>query len=254
MYSGALSVNATTIVKAIAVAGGYTNSAVTSATYCTISAGSPVSLHELAPAANVYAIGNNATAVTHGSLDTWGYAYSSTLLGSTVSWSGVTFNLGAVGTAARSSTTPPSALPAIGSAALNLLAVAVNGAHRNSFVVTYTDGTTATFTQSLSDWVLSGGNAGESRCGQHDLPDQSVRRHRQPPGLRLWLLVRCRHSTKTVKSLTLPATRNIVVWRRPCPPPRSRRRRRRPRPPCRRRRAPTPRPNPSLSPIPPRAR
>ncbi len=209
-YSAALSVNASTIVKAIAVAGGYTNSVVTSATYTISAPGSPVSTPvSLAPAASVYAIGSNATAVTNGGLDTWGYAFSSTLLGPSVSWSGVTFNLGAAGTAGAVSNTTI-ALPAIGSTALNLLAVAVNGGHRNSFVVTYTDGTTATFTQSLSDWVLSAGNAGESvavsmtyRINQYGVIDNRP--------VYLYGYSFALDSTKTVKTLTLPATRNIVV-------------------------------------------
>jgi hypothetical protein len=210
VFSAALSVNATTVVKAIAVASGYVNSAVTSATYTISASGSPVSTPvSLAPAANVRAIGTNGATVTNGGLDTWGFAYSSNLLGSTVTWSGVAFNLGAPGTASAVSNTTI-ALPAVSSTALNLLAVAVNGHHRNSFVVTYTDGTTTTFTQSLSDWVSSQGYAGESvavtmtyRINQYGVIDN------HPTYLYGYSFAL--DSTKTVKSLTLPATRNIVV-------------------------------------------
>jgi hypothetical protein len=210
VYSGALSVNATTVIKAIAVASGYANSAVTSATYTISASGAPVSTPvSLASAANVHAIGTNGAAVTNGGIDTWGYAYSSSLLGSTVTWSGVTFNLGAPGTAGAASNTTL-ALPAVSSTALNLLAVAVNGHHRNSFVVTYTDGTTATFTQSLSDWVSSLGYAGESvavsmtyRINQYGVIDNRP--------VYIYGYTFALDSTKTVKSVTLPATRNIVV-------------------------------------------
>jgi len=210
VYSAALSVNATTIVKAIAVASGYTNSAVTSATYTISASGSPVSTPvSLTPAANVYAVGNNASAVTNGGIDTWGYAFSSTLLGPTVTWAGVTFNLGTAGTLSAVSNTTI-ALPAVGSTTLNMLAVAVNGGHRNSFVVTYTDGTTTTFTQSLSDWVSSKANAGESvavsmtyRINQYGVIDNRP--------VYIYGYSFALDSTKTVKSLTLPATRNIVV-------------------------------------------
>jgi hypothetical protein len=52
---------------------------------------------------------------------------------------------------AVSNTTIP--LPAGNYATLKLLGSAVNGKQANqSFVVTYTDGTTTTITQSLSDW------------------------------------------------------------------------------------------------------
>jgi Chitobiase/beta-hexosaminidase C-terminal domain/Fn3 associated len=210
VYSAALSVNATTIVKAIAVAGGYTNSAVTSATYTISATGSPVSTPvSLAATGNVYAIGTNATAVTNGGIDTWGYAYSSNLLGSTVSWSGVTFDLGAAGTASAVSNTTIS-LPAVSSTTLNLLAVAVNGGHRSSFVVTYTDGTATTFSQSLSSWLSSQGNAGESvavtmayRINQYGAIDNRP--------VYLYGYSFALDGAKTVKSLTLPATRNIVV-------------------------------------------
>jgi hypothetical protein len=210
VYSAALSVNATTIVKALAVASGYTNSAVTSATYTISATGAPVSTPvSLAAAGNVYAIGTNAAAVTNGGLDTWGYAYSSSLLGPTVSWSGVTFNLGAAGTANAVSNTTI-ALPAVSSATLNLLAVAVNGGHRVSFVVTYTDGTAITFTQSLSSWLLPLGNAGESvavtmayRLNPYGVTDNRP--------VYLFGYSFALDPTKTVKSLTLPATRNIVV-------------------------------------------
>jgi hypothetical protein len=209
-YSAALSVNATTIVKAIAVASGYANSAVTSATYTISATGSPVSTPvSLAATGNVYAIGTNSVAVTNGGIDTWGYAYSSSLLGSTVSWSGVTFNLGAAGTAGAVSNTTI-ALPAISSATLNLLAVAVNGGHKNSFVVTYTDGTSTTFTQSVSSWLSTQGNAGESvavtmayRLNQYGAIDNRT--------VYLYGYSFALNSSKTVKSLTLPATRNIVV-------------------------------------------
>jgi hypothetical protein len=209
VYSAALSINATTVVKAIAVAGGYAPSAVSSATYTISASGSPVST-PVNLAANVYAVGTNGTKVTNGGLDTWGFAFSSTLLGSPVTWSGVTFNLGTVGAldAVSNSTV---ALPAVGASALNLLAVAVNGSHQNQvFVVTYTDGTTVTFKQSLSDWVSSQAYAGESiavtmsyRINQYGVVDTRT--------VDLYGYSFAIDATKTVKSLTLPNSRNIVV-------------------------------------------
>ena len=209
VYSAALSVNATTVVKAIAVASGYATSAVSSATYTISASGSPVST-PVNLAANVYAVGTNGTKVTNGGLDTWGFAFSSTLLGSPVTWSGVTFNLGTVGAldAVSNSTI---ALPAVGASALNLLAVAVNGSHQNQvFVVTYTDGTTTTLKQSLSDWVSFQAYAGESiavtmsyRINQYGVIDTRT--------VDLYGYSFAIDATKTVKSLTLPNSRNIVV-------------------------------------------
>jgi hypothetical protein len=211
VYSAALTVSATTTIKAVAVASRYSNSSVSSATYTittSISAGtSPVSL---AAAFNVNAVGTNAVPVTNGGIDTWGYAYSSSLLGSTVTWSGVTFNLGATDTANAVSNVTIG-LPAVQSSKLNLLAAGVNGSHANqTFVLTYTDGTTTTLTQSVSDWYATKNYTGESvavtmayRIDQYGVIDNHT--------VDLYGYSYAIDSTKTVKSLTLPASRNIVV-------------------------------------------
>ena len=48
-----------------------------------------------------------------------------------------------------------------------MLATAVNGNQPNqSFIVTYTDGTTASFTQSLSDWYTPQKYAGETKVSE----------------------------------------------------------------------------------------
>jgi hypothetical protein len=47
---------------------------------------------------------------------------------------------------------------------LKLLATGVNGSQASqSFIVTYTDGTTSLFTQSLSDWFTPRSYTGESK-------------------------------------------------------------------------------------------
>jgi hypothetical protein len=211
IYSTALTVNTTTTVKAIAVASGYSNSAVSSATYTittSVSAGtSPVSL---AAAFNVYAIGTNGVAVTNGGLDTWGFAYSSSLLGPTVTWSGVTFNLGTAGTADAVSNATIT-LPAVKSSKLNLLGAGVNGSHANqTFVLTYTDGTTTTLTQSVSDWYAAQNYTGESiavtmayRINQYGVIDNHA--------VDLYGYSFAIDSSKIVKTLQLPSSRNVVV-------------------------------------------
>ena len=78
------------------------------------------------------------------------------MLGTSLPIAGTTFNIGPINTNnVVSATGQTIALPAGNDAALKLLATAVNGAQPNqTFTVTYTDGTTATLTQSISDWAV----------------------------------------------------------------------------------------------------
>jgi hypothetical protein len=112
---------------------------------------------------NVFAIANAGSRVTDGGLDADSYAYSEALLGSSITWNGTTFTLGAAGAADAVSN---QAITLSGSGAtLNLLATAVNGAQvGQTFTVTYTDGSTASFTRSLSDWCNPQNYAGESQA------------------------------------------------------------------------------------------
>jgi hypothetical protein len=111
---------------------------------------------------------------------------------------------------AVSNTTIP--LPAGNYTTLNMLGSAVHGKQANQrFIVTYTDGTTTTITQSLSDWWGPAQNyAGESQVLQ--TPYLIT-----PTGAKLNYVVHVYgytfaiNSAKTVKSITLPNNRNVVV-------------------------------------------
>jgi hypothetical protein len=93
-----------------------------------------------------------------------GDAWSANRLGSAATRNGNTYALGAAGS--------PNVVQASGQtiallagrfSALRFLAAAVNGNHPEpTFTVTYTDGATQTFTQSLSDWAFPQGYSGES--------------------------------------------------------------------------------------------
>jgi len=159
---------------------------------------------------NVVGIVTDGSPVTDGGLDGSGFAYSATLLGTSISWAGSTFTLEPAGTSDAVSSTII-ALPAGNDSAVNVLATAVNGNQPNqTFVVTYTDGTTMSFTQSLSDWSTPQSYPGESQV--------SAMAYRIAPNgaidngpFYLYGYSFAINSAKTVQSITLPNNRNVVV-------------------------------------------
>jgi hypothetical protein len=210
LYTGAFTVSASTTVNAIAVATGYTNSPVSRATY-TISTGTaPVSV-ALTAVDKIYAIGTPGTPVTGGGLDGNGNAYAGSLLGTSVTYNGVTYTLSGAGANSAASIATIT-LPAGSYTTLSVLGTGVNGNHLNqTFKVTYTDGTTSSFTQSMSDWVLGPqGYAGESVAVT--MPSYVLASGATGTGTRyLYAYSFALNSTKTVKSLSLPLTSNVVI-------------------------------------------
>jgi hypothetical protein len=99
-----------------------------------------------------------------GGLDTGGFAFSANLLGSSLKVNGVPFDIGpasAPDVAPASNHVIP--LPAGQFSSLQFLATAVNGNQRSQmFKVTYSDGSTDTFTQNFSDWFSPQRFPGES--------------------------------------------------------------------------------------------
>jgi hypothetical protein len=132
------------------------------------------------------------------------------LLGSSVTSGGNTFTLGAAnGNNAVYSATIT--LPAAKHNTLSLLATGVNGNQANqSFVVTYSDNTTTTFTQSLSDWYTPQNYGGESKA-----VTMAYRNHYNGVAdnrtFYLYGYTLTLNSAKTVKSIKLPNNRNVAV-------------------------------------------
>ncbi len=143
-------------------------------------------------------------------LDGGGRAYSANLLGTVVNAGGSPFSFGAPNTpGAVSSTTV--ALPAGKFSTLKLLATGVNGSQvSQKFIVTYTDGTTATFAQSLSDWCTPQSYTGESKAILMPYRDNS-NGTRDTRAMTLYGYTFSLSNAKTVKSITLPSNRNVVV-------------------------------------------
>jgi hypothetical protein len=219
-YSTALPISSSTTIQAIATASGYINSAVGSATYIISTAGSSSSggsgssgtvvSVSLASANNSYGIANNGTPVPNGGMDGSDYAYSANLLGTSISWSGTSFTLGAAGSADTVSSSTI-ALPAGSYASLKLLAAAGGGSQpAQTFVVSYSDGTTSSLVQGVSDWFYPQGYAGETIV--------STMAYRVAPNgatsagpVYLYGYTLALDSTKSVSSITLPNNPRVVL-------------------------------------------
>jgi regulation of enolase protein 1 (concanavalin A-like superfamily) len=148
-----------------------------------------------------------------GGLDGNGNAYSANLLGTSLNVGGhVVFNLGAAGSnnvvQAAGQTI---ALPQGQFSTLTFLGTAVNGAQPGqTFTVTYTDGSSDTFTQDLSDWQNPQGFAGEAVAAALPYEDAS---DGSSPGTANYLYQYsfALNPQKTVSSIALPGNGNVVL-------------------------------------------
>jgi subtilase family serine protease len=165
----------------------------------------------MAAAYNVMGLATDgAEFLSSSGLDGGGRAYSGNLLGSVQTAGGAAFKLGTPDTpGAVSSATIP--LPEGNYSSLKLLATGVNGNQLSQpFKVTYTDGSTASFTQSLSDWCTPQNYSGESNAIQMPYRDNSTGT-RDTRQVMLYSYTFDLSGAKTVKSITLPNNRNVVV-------------------------------------------
>jgi len=146
-----------------------------------------------------------------GGLDGGGYSYSANLLGSTLSWNSLVFNLGpsnaldVVYCAGQTIT-----LPAGRFNTLQILGTAVQGSQTaQTFTVTYTDNSTVTFTQSFSDWANQQSYSGESVVFNMSYRDSSG--SAQSLNVAVDGYTFSLDQTKTVKSITLPSNSNLIL-------------------------------------------
>jgi hypothetical protein len=161
---------------------------------------------------NRYGIWTDGNSLGAG-LDGGGYAYSANLLGTAPGWNGIAFTLGPANALdAVSCTGQTITLPAGNFNSLQLLATAVDGNQpAQTFTVTYTDNSTATFTQSLSDWANPQNYAGESVLVSMSYRDTSGGGRDPYTTVRLYGYNFTLNQTKTVKSLTLPNDGDVVI-------------------------------------------
>ncbi len=159
---------------------------------------------------NVHGIYDPGTVYLTGGFDNDGFSYSSTTLSGSLVFNGMTFTLGP-NNQADAVSNETIALPAGKFTDLFMLGAMVNNiAPTQIFTVTYTDNTTSTFTQNMSDWFNAAGWPGEAvvscsekrnfRNGTQQADSVCVYGYDIPLD-----------PTKIVKSITLPGTRNIVM-------------------------------------------
>ena len=147
-----------------------------------------------------------------GGLDGGGAALSGDLLGTSQTSSGTQFSLGAAGgnnvIAAVGQTI---SLPAGNYTTLNFLATAVNGNQPNqTFVVTYTDGTTDTFVRGISDWFTPQAYAGESDALDLAYRDLAAGA-RDNRAFHVYEYSLSLRPGKTVQSIRLPTNGNVNI-------------------------------------------
>jgi len=184
---------------------------------------------------NVSGIYSTNSVYNTGGFDNDGYSYSTTSLGSTVVWNGLTFAIGppnapdAVATQNTVATcrgndqpgdgcTPGPAmvipLPAGNFTNLYMLGAMVNNTNASqTFIVTYTDSTTFSFTQNMSDWFNAKGWSGEAvvNCSEDRNYSDGTTHSIQPDSACLYGYQIPLDPTKTVASVQLPDTRDIVI-------------------------------------------
>jgi len=168
---------------------------------------------------NIYAIYRDTSSVVDGGFDTSNYGYSANALdpvrtannlGALLSWRGNIFSLGLPdGKNGAANVTIP--LTSGNFSQLLMVAATSYGPNTASFVVNYADGSTATTTLTMSDWVNISGFANEvvlQRTGYlvHGTggPD--------PIATAIYGYAINLNNLKTVSSLTLPNSRNVVVF------------------------------------------
>jgi hypothetical protein len=154
----------------------------------------------------------DGTAFSGGGLDGGGRSYSANLLGTTVTFNGISFNLGpANGADVVSAKGQTITLPSGQFSSLKMLATGVNGNQSaQALTVTYTDGTTSSFTQSFSDWVHPQSFTGESiavTMAHRDNSDGTT----QVRTVELYNYDFALNGSKTVSSITLPSNTNVEV-------------------------------------------
>jgi hypothetical protein len=155
---------------------------------------------------------DGVTFSSSGGMDGAGNAYSGILLGIDQTWTNNTFML-AVPNGYNVVKCAAQIIPLSSGqfSTLKMLATGVNGVQTSqTFTVTYTDNSTSTFTQSLSDWHTFSGYSGESEAYTMAYRDTSAG-GTQSIATNLYGYAFSLNNAKIVKSVTVPNNGNVVV-------------------------------------------
>ncbi len=169
-------------------------------------------LVDLRPDFNLTAFRTDGTTFTDGGLDGSGYAFSANLLGPSRVLNGIrfVFNLPNIPNAIYG-TGQTIALPQGRYTSLQLVGTGINGNQAGQVLtVTYTDGTTTQFTQGFGDWYAPAINVNEAEAVAMRYRDTATGAadNRQ---FNLYGYTLALDNTKTVRSLTLPKNRAVIL-------------------------------------------
>ena len=202
---------ATTVQAGLSVTN-HSNSGSCTATFTNVQL-SRASVNLSAAFTNIGIATDGSTYSNGNSLDGSGASLSGNLLGTSVNWNGNTFNIGSPGTddlvegLGQTLTVPTGNY-----SSLQILATAARGGQGNQvFTIHYTDGTTQTVTQSISDWASSSTNSGESVAVSMPYFDTAAGT-KQTGTRRVYGYSFALNPLKTVESITLPNNGNVKVF------------------------------------------
>ena len=211
-YTKAVYVTSSGTINAIATASGYSQSSNVSAHYV-IQLPGTITEVPLSAAANTIGIYTDGSKVSGGGVNGDGDAYSGAILGSSLTYAGVPFSFGIADTknVVRGTKAPVITLPAYRFSSLEFLGAAVVKNQKSVvFKVTYTDGTSTKYTQSLSDWTTPQHYTGETIALTSSYVDTDAG-GRLNKSHYLFEYSLPLNSSKVVKSLTLPSNSDVVV-------------------------------------------
>jgi alpha-mannosidase len=167
---------------------------------------------DLSAAYNITGIyDDGSTFAPETSLDEDGFALSEQLLGTEQVADGVVFKLGPAN-APDVVTGKTVALPAGKFSSIRILATGVNGSQqRQTFTITYDDGTSSSFTRSLSDWASSSNSSEESVAVSmpYRLTADGSRDSRNFYAFAYSFEL---DPNKAVRSISLPSNRHVLIF------------------------------------------